>query len=231
MVAGGMTTGTAFDVAPCASVEEIAAELPSPLVPLVEVAAAIGVDPSTVRRTIYDGSRGVEAREREDGSGNEVNVATLSSKYRAAFADQIAPGPSVARALALGDSAPRYRAASEAVRERARFRYAAVLTFVQARKTRQANKRLAGGGFGTSAARIPASECAFAEQSRDLARRHVFAHADLMPPHCSRNFPDISSIHLQRCTVRRVRVLPSSSEGGCSPGARRLRRLEQLQME
>jgi putative transposase len=138
-----MTTGTALDVALRVPVEEIAAELPSPFVPLVEVAAAIGVDPSTVRRMIYDRDRGVEAREREDGSGYEVNVATLPPKYRAAFADQIAPGPSVARALALGDAAPRYRAASGAVRERARFRYEAVLTFAQARVTRQKNERLA----------------------------------------------------------------------------------------
>lgn len=141
-MATATATATALHVAPSASVEEIAAELPSPFVSLVEVAAAIGVDQSTVRRMIYDRTRGVEARERADGKGYEVNVATLPPKYRAAYADQIAPGPSVARALALGDPAPRYRAASEAVRERARFRFEAVLTFAQARMARQANERL-----------------------------------------------------------------------------------------
>lgn len=117
------------------------AEDTAPFLPLLEVAGKIGKEPTTVRRWIWNDK--VQARQRDDGRGYEVNVATLPPKYRAAFAGVIATAPTGPHAVAPGEAAPRYSVAPERVRERAELRYEAVLSLDKARAAREAGECLA----------------------------------------------------------------------------------------
>jgi hypothetical protein len=107
-------------------------------VPLPEVAATLGVEATTVRRMVW--SKKVEARLRENGRGYEVNVATLPPGYRVKFAARIAPpasaqtGPSL---LEKPENASRFASARTSVRERAEFRYEAVLSLRRARAAKR----------------------------------------------------------------------------------------------
>jgi hypothetical protein len=104
-------------------------------VPLVEVAATIGVEPTTVRRWIWKGD--VHARERSEGRGCEVNVTTLPAKYQALFIARTTPPRPVLRAAAGDEAVSRYAAAPRAsVRERAELRLEALLSFRKARAKR-----------------------------------------------------------------------------------------------
>lgn len=129
----------------CYPLHEVSTDAPAEstahFLPLLEVAATIGKEPTTVRRWIWNEK--VEARQRADGRGHEVNVATVPAKYRALFADVIAVTPTGPRSVAPGEAAPRYKAAPERVRERAELRYEAVLSLDKARAARQAGERLA----------------------------------------------------------------------------------------
>jgi len=116
-------------------------------VPLIEVAATIGVHATTVRRMIRPGH--VEAR--QGPRGHEVNVATLPPKYRHAYADRMtgaAPSAALATSSALSvaadaaELAPRYVRAHTAGRERAEFRYEAVASLEKARATRRRGETL-----------------------------------------------------------------------------------------
>ena len=112
--------------------------------PLVEVAAAILVEPTTVRRMIR--SKTVEARPREDRFGYEVNVATLPPKYLARFAPRVAAPAApdlrvVHEAETKGSS--RYSVARASVRTRAELRYEAVMSRRRAHARRQPGETLA----------------------------------------------------------------------------------------
>jgi hypothetical protein len=107
-------------------------------VPVLELAATIGVEPTTVRRMIW--SKKVEAR--KGARGEEVNAATLPAKYRAAYADKIALPPSVLRLSEPGERAARYNAARATGKERAEFRYEAVTSLEKARSARRPGETL-----------------------------------------------------------------------------------------
>ena len=109
-------------------------------VPVLEVAATIRVEPTTVRRMIWN--KKVDAR--EGARGVEVNVATLPAKYRAAYADKIAPAVPTLRLAESGTSASRYNAVLKTGKERAEFRYEAVISLEKARAA-----RLPGQTLGT----------------------------------------------------------------------------------
>jgi hypothetical protein len=110
-------------------------------VPLLEVAAKIGVHPTTVRRWISNRT-GVEGRLRDSSRGYEVNVATLPSKYRAAFATEIAGRAAGLHLVKADEPVSLFSIARDTVRERAKFRYEAVLSFAKARLTRGADETL-----------------------------------------------------------------------------------------
>ena len=108
--------------------------------PVLEVAATLGVQPTTFRRMIWSGK--VDSREGE--RGDEVNVATLPAKYRGAYAARIAPQPVTALRLADPEErAPRYKGAHARGKERAEFRYEAVLSFEKARAAKRPGETLA----------------------------------------------------------------------------------------
>jgi hypothetical protein len=108
-------------------------------VPVLEVAATIGVEPTTVRRMIW--STKVDAR--EGARGVEVNVATLPAKYRVAYVDRIVPAAPTLRLAESGATASRYNAVLKTGKERAEFRYEAVISLEKARAA-----RLPGQTFG-----------------------------------------------------------------------------------
>ena len=99
-------------------------------VPLLEVAATIDVDPTTVRRMVWN----KKVRSRKGERGEEVNVADLPAKYRIHYAATIA-----APALRLTEPhevAPRYNSARSTGKDRAEFRYEAVVSWEKARASR-----------------------------------------------------------------------------------------------
>lgn len=110
--------------------------------PLVEVAATIGVEPTTVRRWIWKGD--VHARERSEGRGCEVNVTTLPAKYQPLFIARTTPPRPALRAAAEDEAVSRYAAAPRAsVRERAELRLEALLSFRTARAKREQGETFA----------------------------------------------------------------------------------------
>ncbi len=106
--------------------------------PLLEVAATIGVEPTTVRRWIWKGE--ASARPRSDGRGYEVDVRTVPPKYQAALLAKLPALNAALRAVVAGEKADRYGAARETVRERAELRLEAILTFRKARTERVAGE-------------------------------------------------------------------------------------------
>lgn len=104
-------------------------------VPLLEVAATLNIEPTTVRRWRWSGKVG--ARLRGDGRGHEIDVRTLPPKYRATFIAKLPALASGLRAVVAGDNVERYVVARETVRERAERRLEAVLSLRRARAARQ----------------------------------------------------------------------------------------------
>ena len=94
--------------------------------PLLEVAASIGAEPTTVRRWIW--KREVRARHQSKGRGWEVDVTTLPAKHRVAFV--------IHEAETVSAIAPRFKSVRQTARERAVDRLEAVLTFRKARALR-----------------------------------------------------------------------------------------------
>jgi hypothetical protein len=111
------------------------------LIPLLEVAVKLGVEPTTVRRMIWKGQ--VQAHQFEGSRGYFVNVETLPPKYRAKFAVEIERcTPGGLQAVEGDDVVSRYAVARDTVRERAELRYEAVLSFAKARLNRAAKETL-----------------------------------------------------------------------------------------
>jgi len=110
-------------------------------VPLLEVAATLGIEPTTVRRWYWKGE--IVAR-RLDGRPYEVDVRTLPPKYRPAFLAKLTEEPNVRlRAAVTDEKAERYGVARETVRERAELRLEAVLSFRKARARRSPGETFA----------------------------------------------------------------------------------------
>lgn len=133
----------------CLPIESLAhvsevADSESAFVPLVELAEAIDVDPSTIRRWIP--RRGVSARlVRGDW---EVDPATLPAKYRARYAGHRAERGSDVSPAPLSLAAPdakvnRYRVAPAKGRGRAMYRHEAVDCWKKARANRRPGETLA----------------------------------------------------------------------------------------
>ncbi len=102
--------------------------------PLLEVAATLDIEPTTVRRWFWKGQ--IVARLRTDGRGYEVDVRTLPPKYQPALLAKLPALESGLRAVVAGEKAERYAVSRETVRERAELRLEAVLSFRKARAQR-----------------------------------------------------------------------------------------------
>lgn len=135
---GAMTAAYHFEAAEPHSPSDVSHAC---FVPLLEVAATIGVEPTTVRRMIWTNK--VQARTREDGRGYEVNVATLPPKYLPSFAAQIAPPSSALRVAQAGETTRRYNVVRLSVRQRAELRYEAIKSLDNARAARRPGEMLA----------------------------------------------------------------------------------------
>jgi Mu DNA binding, I gamma subdomain/Mu transposase, C-terminal len=119
--------------------------LPSPWVPLLPLANDLGIDPTTLRRWIWNGE--VDGRERTRGRGYEVNVLSLPSKHKSAFLarhPELISGAATTESASTTGSSARYNSTRRAsVRERADDRAEAVLSFRTARASRLPGETLA----------------------------------------------------------------------------------------
>lgn len=139
-------TATAFGLLPephishsFATVPEVLPTASSTFLPVLEVAATLGVEATTVRRMVWSG----KAEGRRGMRGDEVNVATLPPKYRAAYAGFIVSAPAPAlRLMETPQRAVRYNAAHDGGKERAEFRYEAAMSFEKARAAKRPSETL-----------------------------------------------------------------------------------------